>query len=289
MDDDTNIEQEKEASIRRKNQLSFCKICTNREFDKSKGIVCNKTGEQANFIDNCEHFEEDDTRSKIVLKDNSKRAKNIVYILLVICVVNLVALVSDYYQIELLEPMLLGESITESEAEANDLRQTIIGLLQAAMQICSAILFIMWFRRAYWNLNKIQGYTEHDESMASFSFLIPFVSLYRPFKIAKEIASGLKQTIKNLNLNYKPATEAWILALWWGLFLTTNIVANVAARLGRETLEEIIITSYGAFISDFIDVIAALVTIFMIQKVSKDEAVVFTAHKLIAESAKREE
>lgn len=43
----------------RKAHLLFCKKCTNRKFDRDKGLVCKLTGEQANFEAYCPDFFED--------------------------------------------------------------------------------------------------------------------------------------------------------------------------------------------------------------------------------------
>lgn len=41
--------------------LSFCKVCTNRKFDNTEGLVCSLTGEWADYNGECEHYVEDET------------------------------------------------------------------------------------------------------------------------------------------------------------------------------------------------------------------------------------
>lgn len=43
----------------REQQLTFCKVCTNRKFDSKQGIICGLTRNQADFENYCEHYEED--------------------------------------------------------------------------------------------------------------------------------------------------------------------------------------------------------------------------------------
>jgi hypothetical protein len=43
----------------RQQQLEFCKVCTKRKFDRSKGVVCSLTDEHATFVGECESFDKD--------------------------------------------------------------------------------------------------------------------------------------------------------------------------------------------------------------------------------------
>ncbi|WP_396601421.1 hypothetical protein [Algibacter sp. R77976] len=45
----------------REEQLKFCKKCTKRELDMKIGLICNLTGEIANFENECKTFELDNT------------------------------------------------------------------------------------------------------------------------------------------------------------------------------------------------------------------------------------
>tara|TARA_R110002050_G_scaffold39891_2_gene97864 strand:+ start:1994 stop:2653 length:660 start_codon:yes stop_codon:yes gene_type:complete len=45
----------------REEQLKFCKKCINRKLDLQVGLVCNLTGEKADFEDECKSFQLDDT------------------------------------------------------------------------------------------------------------------------------------------------------------------------------------------------------------------------------------
>lgn len=52
----------------RDEQLTFCKICTNRKMDVQLGLICSLTGEKAAFTNECSDFNLDDT-VKIELND----------------------------------------------------------------------------------------------------------------------------------------------------------------------------------------------------------------------------
>ena len=52
----------------REEHLTFCSRCTNRKMDLQQGIICNLTGEKADFTDECPDFNVDPT-VEVVLND----------------------------------------------------------------------------------------------------------------------------------------------------------------------------------------------------------------------------
>ena len=47
--------------MRREEQLTFCKRCTNRKMDIQLGLICSLTGEKANFENECPDFNMDES------------------------------------------------------------------------------------------------------------------------------------------------------------------------------------------------------------------------------------
>lgn len=45
-------------------QLTFCKVCTNRKFDPSQGIICGLTSSLASFSESCPNYVEDTKQKK---------------------------------------------------------------------------------------------------------------------------------------------------------------------------------------------------------------------------------
>lgn len=273
----------------RAEQLKYCKICNHQAFNPQKGIICERTGDIADFTEQCEHYQEDSAlKQKSIrpgeqLRDNSQRSKLIINVFIAICIINLSAVISGYFEYDLLQRISIGGNYTEDEISINDLRQAAIGIMQSALYIASIILFLNWFRRAYWNLHQLNEYKpEYKDSMAVWSFVIPFVNLYRPYKIIKEIVLGLKQKLSQLNANYSSSTNNSILGFWWAIFLITNYVGQFAfkAMMKGETIEQLITASQAYLISDSLDIIAALITAMMIKEVAKDEQMVFGMQKI---------
>jgi hypothetical protein len=67
-------------------------------------------------------------------------------------VVDVAGVVSTFLEISLLQGLQPGlataDAITKADAEANDLRQRIIGTVQLALTVITAIVFMCWIYRA---------------------------------------------------------------------------------------------------------------------------------------------
>lgn len=209
--------------------------------------------------------------------ENSKRASIAIKIFWGICIANLFAVISGYFEFELLERIRLGENFSDEEASMNDLRQAIIGLLQSALYIASIITFLNWFRRAYGNLHRINVVLDNEESMAVWSFFIPIINLYRPYQIAKEIAHETRKKVSEFDSKIASSRSFPILGIWWTLFIITNWIGQFAFKsiFKDDTIEQMITSTQAYMVSDFIDIPAAIVTLIMIKRISEDERKLF--------------
>ena len=269
----------------REEHLKFCKICRNRKFDRDKGIVCNLTNEIADFENECPDFLEDTEeikkeveKTRERLKDNSKRASIAIKVFWGICLINTIAVASGFLELELLERFYEGDFVSDEEANMNDLRQGIIGIIQSILYIASIVTFLNWFRRAYGNLHRIGSTPTYREEMAAWSFFIPFVNLYRPFQIAKEILNLTIKKLFEIDKNARASSTPLLLGLWWALYLITNFIGNIAFRMGLgdgDTLEDLISLSQAYLFSDALDIPAALITLVIIKKISSVESQLF--------------
>ncbi|WP_462251102.1 DUF4328 domain-containing protein [Ekhidna sp.] len=266
----------------REEHLRFCKVCKNKKFDRDKGIVCSLTNEIADFENECPNFladaeeiQKEIKKTSEPLKNNAKRASIVINVFWAMCVTNVLAIVSGFLELELLERFSNGGFVSDQEASMNDLRQGAIGLFQLILLIASIVTFLNWFRRAYGNLHRLNTKPSYREEMAVWSFFIPFVNLYRPFQIAKEILSLSVQKLAAIDQNSRISSSTFILGLWWALYLISNFVGNIVFRMtmnGGETLQDIISQSQAFLFSDVVEIPAIIATILAIKKISNIES-----------------
>ncbi len=81
--------------------------------------------------------------------DGRLKALKIVFI--VIAGISALAAISDVLEILLMNQLVAGEDVSDATLDANDARQGLFGMLQLLGVVGGAIVFIMWFHRAYEN------------------------------------------------------------------------------------------------------------------------------------------
>ncbi|MCQ0113045.1 DUF4328 domain-containing protein [Zhouia amylolytica] len=221
-----------------------------------------------------ENTQENDLSVKIEIWDNTKRAKNLMIIFWILTGLTFIAIISGYFELQLLENVKLGIFPDESEVYANDLRQGIIGIIQTGIYITSIILFLNWFRRAYGNLHRLGiSYLKHKESMAVWAWFIPIIVLFRPVQIMNEIWNETQEKIKKFDSTYIIKNGGLIIGLWWALFIISNIIGRYVLRtvFKAETVEQLIEGSQALLLSDFMQIPEALLVILIVFQLSKME------------------
>ena len=212
------------------------------------------------------------------LKDNSKRAETAIAVFWGIVGISFVGGISCLFEYELLGRIADGGDYTQQEAEWNDMRQGIIALAQTCISIASIVVFLNWFRRAYGNLHRVGNLQlAHEETWTIWGFVIPIISLWYPFKIMKEVWLKTQFATKWLNPDYRVDRDTSYVGLWWAAYLVSNFAGQISFRfaLRAEEIGEIQNATMATIVSDLVDVPAALVTLFLIKKVSEKEKALY--------------
>jgi len=198
------------------------------------------------------------------LKDNSQRANWILIAFYLMLVLTIAFIASNLMQYDMMQKVY-----TLEEVEANDLRQQIIALAYYLTFILCAVFFILWFRRAYYNLQAIGISTLHTDSWAAGSWFIPILNLYRPYQIMAEIWEQTQNRISN-----NPHESKVLIGLWWGGWVIGSIIDQISDRVGRPgTLEAIESSTLLVIVSECISLITLILIILIIRKVSSWEQI----------------
>lgn len=212
----------------------------------------------------------------IEIWDNAGRAKNLKIVFWLLILVTFFAVLSGYFELELLTSIQEGYYILDGEAEANDLRQGIIGITQTILYIISIVVFLNWFRRAYGNLHRLYGrhYLKHKESMALWFWFIPILWFFRPVQIMNEIWKETQHRIKHYDPAYLIKSGGLIIGLWWTLFILSNFIGRYVFKTtwNAETLEEFIQSAEATFFSDIMNIPEALLVILIVTQLSHFES-----------------
>lgn len=273
-------------ALKKNSTEELIKIITNlrNEYDPEAVIAAEKELEYRNInvmeIRNDYHASEAEKQNQKYynnhsLKNNEKRSKTAILLIWIVLTLALITLISDYLQYELLQAITNGESITQETAEANDMRQRIVAIIFIVFWIISAITFIQWFRRAYYNIHTKVANLSYPDRWAASVWFIPIINLYRPYQIMKELFQETTNLLNNKIGEYSENNKTYILGFWWALWITHNVIDGIIFRMKTETITEITSSTELNMIGSIIMIPLALITIKMIKGYSSMEPLLF--------------
>ena len=208
----------------------------------------------------------------IGLRDNSGRAKLIIsifWVMLGVTLLNMASLAWQYYL--LVDVKAHPEDIDMPTLQTSDTLRTGIYGLNFIMIILSMIFFIMWFRRAYYNLHCLSwSYTRHTEGWAAGAWFIPILNLVWPYQIMEDIWKGTQNAIRE---RFGEPQSSAIIGWWWALYLINNFFSYITSFVTGDAkgVDELITSTIVELIGEVISIAAIIVTVRMIQRTSNFE------------------
>ncbi|MBC7862902.1 MAG: DUF4328 domain-containing protein [Bacteroidia bacterium] len=203
------------------------------------------------------------------LKPNDKRAKAAMLMVCIVMGFEIVNIISDFFQYQLLESGNLNSEI----ANENDIRQALVALVSTVLFIVSAITFIMWFRRASYNLHTKVDHLKHSEGWAAGCWFVPVLCWFRPFQIMKELYEETDVLLERETRNYEKRITTSILGLWWTIWVLRNVIGQFLMRgaFKAETADQLSVSTVGSMISSGLQILLGFITVKIIRDYSKIE------------------
>ncbi len=208
------------------------------------------------------------------LKNNAERSRNILILFYISIGFTILSFIHSYQENSLLEKVLLND-YEDSQLELNDTIGMVVGLSAVAIKIAAVVFFILWFRRAYYNLHQVQGaFPSFEEGWASGSWFVPFLNLVRPFQIMRDVWTDTFRLSKDENASLPGIS---LLGVWWGAWIVRNVVGRYSFQMARkaETAEDLIFANQSTMWSLCFDMIALVLIILIIKKLQAPEKVLY--------------
>ncbi|SRR6056297_1052796 len=205
------------------------------------------------------------------LKPNVQRAKNAIILIWVVLVLEIIMLISSYFQYDLLQTAKNGGVISIEAAYANDTREQIVAAFYLIAFVISAVTFIQWFRRAYFNLHLKVNNLSHSEGWAAGSWFVPIIHLYRPYQIMKELYHETIGILTRKGLILRKEYSIGFLGWWWALWITNSIIGQIHFRYPIETVDDLIGSTVISMIGNVVGIPLALITVKVIKDYSEIE------------------
>ena len=192
-------------------------------------------------------------------------------LLVLFVTITLVAVVSDQAQISLLKRAIAEGGVSQAEADANDARQGTVAIAQILILIVAGVSFLVWFHRAHKNLPALGAAgLDYSPGWAVGGFFVPFLNLYRPFQVMREIwkASDPHTTDSG---SWRTAPSSPLVSLWWAFFLISGAAGYLLVTLGgrdTSTVEGVLTMSRAALLSDILNIPDAVLAILLVRTIT---------------------
>ena len=184
--------------------------------------------------------------------------------------INCISLISSYFQYDLLQTAANGGEISIEYATSNDNREQAIGIIQIIVLVVSAITFIQWFRRAYFNLHLRVNHLSHSEGWAAGCWFVPIVNFFRPYQIMKELFQATHLFLKRNEVHTREHFSITTLSLWWTFWIIDRLFGQFVFKysMKAETLEELTFSTIAQLIVNGLGIVLAIITVKVIKEYS---------------------
>jgi hypothetical protein len=212
-----------------------------------------------------------------MLKPNHKRSKIAITLIWICLIVNLISLFSSYLQYQLLTQLYKGVEIANYKLEQNDSREQLVGIVTLIVSFISAVTFIQWFRRAYFNLHSLVPNLTYTEGWAAGSWFVPVIGFFRPYQIMVELYNKTIARLVERKLFDNQSFDLSFVKVWWALWIIVSIIGRVVYKYisEAETLDKFIDCTIFSMVESILYIPLSLITIKVIKAYSYFENILF--------------
>lgn len=163
-------------------------------------------------------------------------------------------------------------AVLEEELNPFELIEGLVALLQFTVYVATAVVFLMWFHRAYKNLPAFGVTTEQTPGWAVGMWFIPFANLVRPYQAVREMwvksdpGGDFRQGYDERGLASKSAA---LVGVWWAAWLISNFVDRFYGRLAwdAETPDQLSSVASLGVASDLLTIVSAALAFLVVKAI----------------------
>lgn len=194
------------------------------------------------------------------------------------------AIASGLLDLQLLGRYAAGQPVSQAEWDGVNLRIGALSFSQFAVQVLTAVFFLIWFYRAYRNLPALGarglGWTP---ARAVITFFVPFVNLYRPFQAMREIWRASDPAVDD----WHRARSSPLLPLWWLSWMVSDLLCAVGGQTwddpASSTVDDMRSIAWVGIAGAALSIAAALLAVQVIRAIDARQQA--RADRMAAESA----
>jgi len=228
------------------------------------------------FMSTAEHLQGEVERRSPFASGHS-RAQWVMVLLSIVILVDVLAVIFDFSQIQLLSRVQAGIPVTEAEAIANDSRQAIMGFVYLVAFIVTGIAFCFWIHSSHRNLPALGARgLKYSPAWAVGGFFVPVLNLFRPYQVTKEIWKASDPNVgPGSGLDWQDAPTSPLIGWWWVIFIVSSFAGYFLLRmaLSAETISDFMSLSVVTLVMDSVDILAAILAIILVRTIDQRQTI----------------
>lgn len=209
-----------------------------------------------------------------LLKNNEKRAKNVILVFKIIIVYFSIAPFLNYYKYNLVKKIAQGEEFSEESKLIFEIIDYSTLIISSILTLICAIFFILWFRRAYYNLSQLVLNVSYSDGWAAGAWFVPIVNLFRPYKMMKELYEKTESLFIKRNIKFESDFKSNSVLLWWIFWIVLNIFEYIIYKIEKSNyyyIEDIQNIPIFYIIENILIIITAIFAIKVIKNYALSE------------------
>lgn len=164
-------------------------------------------------------------------------------------------------------------TVTWEQFQAAQDRHDLVILIQMAVYVVAAVVFIRWFHRAYANLPAVGiDRLGHRTGWAIGSWFVPIVSLFWPKRIADEIWRGSDPSMEPDQSDGRRRGKVPVFfGLWWLTFLASGFLVSAGSRQwdGAEKFSQLELAALVEVSGDVLGVLSGVLAYVVVDRTSE--------------------
>ena len=176
----------------------------------------------------------------------------------------LLLVLAEINRLSLVNQVLAGQAISHADAINSDSLVAQLNGLHLLSYLGAGIAFLMWLHRVVSNNGALGALgLRFTPGWAVGWWFIPFANFVRPAQVVEEAwhaASTLPRST--------PTPSPWLVRLWWGAWILTNVIAGVAITLGARTASALHDETVALIVGQAVGMIAALLAIAVVVRLT---------------------
>ncbi len=194
-------------------------------------------------------------------------------------VADVLAALSMFGQIQLLDAVRSGVTIAPGRIAANDTWQRLFGTLELAFWFVAAISLLVWVYRANRNAHAlgVEGMS-YSPGWSVGWFFVPLANLFMPYRVLREL---WKASTPGVGADWQGAPVSFILSAWWAIWFASGVIqySPWAMVTGQLRLAQILTLgpfgldylgeySWGLLIAEIVRIAESVLTIIVVVRIT---------------------